>query len=99
MRALVADLGLRRAAWTAVGTRFRSDTAWRRGGVLSLVDIPTPTPQRRAGWGRARPTLTGICGSDLKLLHVTGFSPMLTAYSPAQRVVLGHEVTGVVEEL
>jgi threonine dehydrogenase-like Zn-dependent dehydrogenase len=97
MRALVADLSTLRAAWTVVGSRVRSDAAWRRGGVLDLRDIPVPALPAADGWLRVRPTLAGVCGSDLKLLHVTGFSPMLTAYSPAQRVVLGHEITGVVE--
>jgi threonine dehydrogenase-like Zn-dependent dehydrogenase len=97
VRALVADLSLRRAAWTAVGTRFRSDAAWRRGGVLGLRDLPAPALPQRDGWVRVRPTLAGICGSDLKLLHVTGFSPVLTAYSSVQHPVLGHEVTGVVD--
>ncbi|MDX6286239.1 MAG: hypothetical protein QOG53_1724 [Frankiales bacterium] len=80
-----------------MGTRFRPDVAWRRGGVLSMTDIPQPRLPSSDGWVRVRPTYAGICGSDLKLLHVTGFSPVLTAYSPADRAVLGHEVTGVVE--
>src|SRR4051812_5905927 len=97
MRALVADLSTLRAARTVVGGRFRSDAAWRRGGVLALRETPAPALPDADGWLRVRPTLAGVCGSDLKLLHVTGFSPVLTAYSPAQRVVLGHEITGVVE--
>jgi threonine dehydrogenase-like Zn-dependent dehydrogenase len=97
MRALVADLSNSRAAWTVAASRVRRDAAWRRGGVLSLDDVPVPVLPRGAGWVRVRPTVTGICGSDLKLLHVTGFSPLLSAYSPSRRVVLGHEVTGVVE--
>jgi threonine dehydrogenase-like Zn-dependent dehydrogenase len=97
VRALVADLSLPRAAWTAIGSRFRPDVAWRRGGVLSMTDIPQPALPSSSGWVRIRPTYAGVCGSDLKLLHVTGFSPVLSAYSPAERAVLGHEVTGVVE--
>lgn len=97
MRALVADLSTTRAAWTVIGNRFRKDAAWRPGGVLSLRDIPAPALPRRDGWLRVRPTLSGVCGSDLKLLHVTGFSPILTAYTPSRRAVLGHEITGVVE--
>jgi threonine dehydrogenase-like Zn-dependent dehydrogenase len=62
-----------------------------------MRDVPVPALPRGEGWLRVRPTLAGICGSDLKLLHVTGFSPILTAYTPAQRAVLGHEITGVVE--
>lgn len=96
MRALVADLSNARAAVTLVRSRFTPDAAWRRGGVLRMREVPTPQPTR-PGWVRVRPTLAGICGSDLKLLHVTGFSPVLTAYSPSGRAVLGHELTGVVE--
>src|SRR3954469_15353472 len=97
MRALVADLSTPRAAWTVVSSRVRHDAAWHRGGVLQMRDVAVPQLPRSSGWVRVRPTRAGICGSDLKLLHVTGFSPVLTAYTPAQRVVLGHEITGVVE--
>lgn len=96
MRALVADLRPSRAAWTAVATRVRQDAAWRRGGILRLEDLPPP-PLFGDDWLLVRPTMAGICGSDLKLLHVTGFSPVLTAYNPSTRAVLGHEVVGVVE--
>lgn len=96
MRALVADLSNARAALTLVRSKLQADAAWRRGGVLRLREVPTPQPTR-PGWVRVRPTMAGICGSDLKLLHVTGFSPVLTAYSPSGRAVLGHELTGVVE--
>jgi threonine dehydrogenase-like Zn-dependent dehydrogenase len=97
VRALVAELSNTRAAWTVVGSRFRKDAAWRPGGVLTMRDIPRPQLPDRDGWIRVRPTLAGVCGSDLKLLHVTGFSPILTAYTPSGRSVLGHEITGVVE--
>lgn len=97
MKALVAELSDLRAVSTVVRGRFQPDAAWRRTGVLRLRDVPTP--QVRPGFVRVRPTSAGICGSDLKVLHVTGMSPVLTAYSPARRAVLGHEVTGVVEEV
>src|SRR3954454_7479841 len=61
-----------------------------------MTDIPQPRLPGSDGWVRVRPTYAGICGSDLKLLHVTGFSPVLSAYSPSRRSVLGHEITGVV---
>lgn len=96
MRALVADLSNLRAAATVVRGRFVPDAAWRRGGVLRLRDLPVPQPTR-PGWVRVRPTAAGVCGSDLKVLSVTGMSPLLTAYSPARRSVLGHEIAGVVE--
>lgn len=64
-----------------------------------MRNIDKPRLPDRDGWLLVRPTLAGICGSDVKLLHVTGFSPLLTAYSPSRRAVLGHEVTGVVEQV
>ncbi len=96
MRALVCTLSNARAATTVVRGRFAEDAAWRRGGVLRMRDVPVPQPTR-PGWVRVRPTLSGVCGSDLKVLHVTGMSPVLTAWSPVRRAVMGHEVTGVVE--
>ena len=97
MRALVAELSNTRAAWTVATSKFRHDAAWRRGGVLSLVDLPVPVLPRADGWVRVRPTLSGVCGSDLKLLHVTGFSPLLSAYSPQPSGRARSQVTGVVE--
>lgn len=98
MRALVADLSTARAAWTLAARRVRPDAAWRRGGILRMEDLPAPRLPG-PGWAVIRPTAAGICGSDLKLLHVTGFSPLLTAYNPNLRAVLGHEVAGVVEQV
>ena len=96
MRALVADLSDLRAAVTVVRGRFVDDAAWRRGGVLRLRDLPELRPDR-PGWVKVRPMMAGVCGSDLKVLSITGMSPVLTAYSPSRRAVLGHEVVGVVE--
>jgi threonine dehydrogenase-like Zn-dependent dehydrogenase len=96
MRALVADTATPRALFTLAASRVRHDAAWAtRAGVLTMRDLPVPSLPGD-GWALIRPTLAGICGSDLKLLHVTGFSPVLTAYNTNRRVVLGHEVTGVV---
>jgi len=96
MRALVADTATPRALFTLAAGRVRSDAAWgTRAGLLTMRDLPVPTLPGD-GWALIRPTLAGICGSDLKLLHVTGFSPVLTAFNTNRRVVPGHEVTGVV---
>jgi threonine dehydrogenase-like Zn-dependent dehydrogenase len=95
MRALVADTSLPRAIFTLGASRFRHDAGWStRASVLTMRDIPTPSLPGD-GWALIRPTLAGICGSDLKLLHV-GFSPILSAYNTNQRAVPGHEVTGIV---
>ena len=96
MRALVLDTGMARAAYTLAASRFRRDAAWSGNrGVLTMRDIPAPSLPG-PGWAMIRPTLAGICGSDLKLLHVTGFSPVLSAFNTNTRAVPGHEVTGVV---
>jgi threonine dehydrogenase-like Zn-dependent dehydrogenase len=96
VQALVADTALPRAVFTLAAGRLRHDAAWgTRAGVLTMRDIPTPALPG-PGWALIRPTLAGICGSDLKLLHVTGFSPVLTAFNTNTRVVPGHEVTGTV---
>lgn len=70
---------------------------WTRGWMPWLELHRTPAPELRGtAWARLRPTLAGICGTDLGLL--TGHaSPILSPFSsfPA---VLGHEVVAVVEE-
>lgn len=97
VRALALDTtSLVRTAAVAAGTRVHHDMPWGRAGLLSLRHLEPPTMPEGDGWVRIRPTLAGICGSDLKLLHV-GFSPVLSAYNPATRAVPGHELVGVVE--
>ncbi len=96
MRALVVDTAPARALYTVAASRVRHDAAWSgRAGVLSMREVPTPALPG-PGWAMIRPTLAGICGSDLKLLHVTGFSPILSAFNPNVRAIPGHEVVGVV---
>ncbi|MFI9388484.1 zinc-binding dehydrogenase [Kutzneria sp. NPDC052558] len=57
--------------------------------ATELLDVPVP----HAGPGqiRLRVTATGICGTDLHLLH--------DEYPSAPPVVMGHEITGVVDEV
>jgi threonine dehydrogenase-like Zn-dependent dehydrogenase len=60
---------------------------------LRLASIKDPTPPAgRAGWARVKPTLSGICGSDLSTLAGRSsfyFSPLVsTPFVP------GHEVVG-----
>src|SRR5258708_14384351 len=94
MRALVAAASVPRALFTLAAGRVRHDAAWAtRAGVLTMRDLPTPSLPGD-GWALIRPTLAGICGSDLKLLHV-GFSPVLSAYNTNTRVVPCHEGAGV----
>jgi threonine dehydrogenase-like Zn-dependent dehydrogenase len=70
---------------------------WTRGWMPWLELHRFAAPELRGpAWARLRPTLAGICGTDLALL--TGHaSPILSPFAsfPA---VLGHEVVAVVEE-
>jgi (R,R)-butanediol dehydrogenase / meso-butanediol dehydrogenase / diacetyl reductase len=62
-------------------------------------------PQVRPGTVKIAPAFNGICGSDLHLYHVGPMPPAPTADAPhplsgeTLPVVLGHEFSGVVEEL
>jgi threonine dehydrogenase-like Zn-dependent dehydrogenase len=58
---------------------------------LRLVSVPAPEP-RDASWGRVRPRLAGICGSDLSMLAGRTspyFSPLVTF-----PLTPGHEIVG-----
>lgn len=60
-------------------------------GPLRLVDVPdldAPAP----GWGRVRPRLAGICGSDLAA--VTGRAPFYLSPLVSFPFTPGHEVVG-----
>lgn len=88
-----------RAAYAAVAGRRVTD-AWAGGprSPLQLVDIASPVLPG-PGWVRVGVALGGICASDLKLLRVTGMSPVVTAFVDwRQPIILGHEIVGVVEE-
>jgi (R,R)-butanediol dehydrogenase/meso-butanediol dehydrogenase/diacetyl reductase len=62
-------------------------------------------PQLRAGTVKIAPAFNGICGSDLHLFHDGPMPPAPTSDSPhplsgeTLPVVLGHEFSGVVEEI
>jgi threonine dehydrogenase-like Zn-dependent dehydrogenase len=99
MPALQLQLQPLRAAWAVTAKRWRPE-AWAGGpgSPLRLTEIPRPVlpgPE----WVRVRVDLAGICASDLKLLKVTGMSPVLSAWTDArQPAVLGHEIVGTVTE-
>lgn len=99
IRALELRLSPHRVLAALTAGRLRDDV--RHGGTLSplrLVDLPRP--ERRPGWVRIAPRLSGICGSDRKYLDITGLGLPLTALYgfPRNGVVLGHEIVGTVLE-
>lgn len=67
-----------------------------KASVARLVEIEPPAlPGPR--WVRVRPTLSGICGSDLAAIAAEGspyFAPFIST-----PFVFGHEVVGVVEDV
>ncbi len=63
--------------------------------MLHLGDIPEPVLPAR-NWVRVRPSLAGICGSDLSAIggHASLYLDPLTSYP----FVPGHEVVGVLDD-
>lgn len=97
MRALQLQLQPLRAAYAVAAKKWRPE-AWAggSGSPLQLKEIPRPELPAD-DWVRVRVDLGGICASDLKLLKVTGMSPILSAWADArQPAVLGHEIVGTV---
>lgn len=79
-----------------VGGRFRPDL--RRGGRGSPLRLEeAPPPVRPPGWVRIRPTLSGVCASDRKILSLTGWGrTLLSLYGLPSAIVPGHEIVGTV---
>lgn len=99
MWALEVHLVSLRGAWAALAGRFRPEVRYGGpGSPLRLTEISAP--RRPPGWVRIAPTLSGICASDHKYLHLTGHSFQLAALYgfPSHGTVLGHEVVGEVLE-
>ncbi|HEX5578740.1 MAG TPA: alcohol dehydrogenase catalytic domain-containing protein, partial [Candidatus Limnocylindria bacterium] len=68
------------------------------GGWMPWLELHRydPPPPRGDDWLRVRPTLAGICGTDMALL--TGHASAILSPFASFPAVLGHEVVGVVEE-
>ncbi|MCR2811316.1 alcohol dehydrogenase catalytic domain-containing protein [Microbacterium sp. zg.B185] len=62
-------------------------------GVTQLVDLPVPEPGR--GQVRIRVAAAGICHSDVRMIEGTSVGAV-DAFAP---FTLGHEISGVVDEL
>jgi threonine dehydrogenase-like Zn-dependent dehydrogenase len=103
MRALVTNFSTPRYLFTAAAQQLPrglgKSAGWGPGGMLSLVkDFPEPSLPAAPGWVRVRPELSGICGSDIGLLH-GHISLVLTAFGSAPTMIFGHETVGVVDEV
>jgi len=72
----------------------------RKPKDLAVLDIPAP--RIGPGWALVRMTHCGICGSDIRYLH--GDNPWAKQtlgekHPNPTNIILGHEVTGVVERV
>lgn len=94
MRALVVDPSLWRPA---AERRPQPDGTTPTALPLTFREVSTPVP-RLPGWVLVRPALSGICPSDLAMLHRTAGASVLTAYEHPSVLVPGHEIVGVVEQ-
>ena len=96
MRALLYRRSIPRYAWTKlVGARTARGVTGL-GSSLSLADVPEPRLPSPS-WVRIKPTLAGICGSDLAVLtaHASLYPSAFTSFP----FVPGHELVGVVSEV
>jgi threonine dehydrogenase-like Zn-dependent dehydrogenase len=77
---------------------FGTGIARLSGGRLPWLSLDRydPPPLPGPDWVRLRPTLAGICGTDLGLL--TGHASSILSPFASFPAVLGHEVVGVVDE-
>lgn len=103
MRTVLAELSTQRYLLTAAAQRlprgWGKKAGWGAGGVVRFVeDHPEPALPAADGWVRVRPELSGICGSDVGVVHAKS-SFVLSAFYRAERQILGHELVGIVSEL
>ena len=103
MKALFTDLSTPRYLLTAAAQKLPrglgKSAGWGPGGMLSTrEDLPDLRLPAAPGWVRLRPELSGICGSDVSLLHGK-ISLVLTAFGSAPTMIFGHEIVAVVDEV
>lgn len=96
MLALQYKIGVFRYIWMRlIGGRF-SRTFVGPGAFLSLTRVSEPSLPSDS-WVKIRPTLSGICGSDVAA--VTGTSSIYLSAFLSSPFIPGHEVVGHVIEL
>lgn len=95
MRTLVVERSLARFATARLAAAVRGHGHGASAGPLRLVDADPPALPGPA-WGRVRPVLAGICGSDLAT--VDGASSRYFEDMVSFPFVPGHEVVGTLDE-
>lgn len=71
---------------------------WKLGGPVGIKSIPIPSLIAK-DWVLVKSALSGICGSDMKELSLSGAidNPIQTMITFPQ--IMGHEPTGIVEKV
>ena len=95
MKALLFERNVPRFAAARVAAMVAGSGRGAAVGPLRLTDIDPPELPG-PGWHRIRPTLAGICGSDLATLD--GKSSRYFEDLVSFPFVPGHEVVGIVED-
>jgi threonine dehydrogenase-like Zn-dependent dehydrogenase len=96
---MVLDVSVPRIILTRLLGRLSQRAYFASTSPLRLLDLPDPALPA-SNWVRVRNRLCGICGSDLHQLFVdAGLDVAPVALPSHQRIYLGHEMIGVVEEV
>jgi threonine dehydrogenase-like Zn-dependent dehydrogenase len=96
---MVLDVSAPRMLLTRFLGRVSRGAYWGPTSPLRLVSLPDP-PLPAGDWVRVRNRLCGICGSDLHQIYLdAGLDVAPVALPGHQRIYLGHEMVGEIEEI
>ncbi len=96
MRAVVVDLNLGKAALTLALSKISKSAYYSPLSIISFRENYPEPKLVNEKWSMIKPILSGICGSDLRLITLSESMYLfpLTSFP----LVLGHEVVGIVEK-
>ena len=99
MKTVTYELDLPRLAFTKLAGMAWQGAYFARTSAMRMIDVAaSPLPHER--FVRVRPTLSGICGTDLHLAFIQGDPRIAPAALPGNgKSYLGHEVVGEVVEI
>jgi threonine dehydrogenase-like Zn-dependent dehydrogenase len=99
MRAIVNTISPARYLPVRLLARFWSDAFWSRLAALRY-ETDWPEPQAPSpDWVKIRPTLGGICGSDIAMVTLDHFPDSFAKAFISSPFVLGHESIGRITEV
>jgi len=98
MSALVFEKKIGKMAKAFLRGRKNPSGYWKPGGPVGIKSVPIPSLVAE-DWVLVKTALSGICGSDMKELSLSGAidNPIQTMISFPQ--IMGHEPTGIIEEV